>query len=191
MCRRGRKWLHKPLNTARTTRACWRDTVVVGAFPSGIVTANYDVCPDGKRVLVPRFAGDDAPVLVLGWLDEVRARGRRQGTAKRRRSRSRRLDAEPLAPCGLGEPRVEADDRKGGRPLFRGDDGRRQLQGVRRAERVRAKHAAHLFAHRVRRQHLVPGVTQRVEPAQGARDDRGRESGRSRSSRASAETHST
>lgn len=52
-----------------------RDTLfVMNALP-GEVQPGYDVFPDGKRFVFPRIVSSDAaPVIVTGWLDEVRER---------------------------------------------------------------------------------------------------------------------
>ncbi len=42
---------------------------------AGEVQPGYDVFPDGKRFVFPRIVSSDAaPVVVMGWLDEVRDR---------------------------------------------------------------------------------------------------------------------
>jgi hypothetical protein len=52
-----------------------RDTLLLLSAPAGDVEANYDVFPDGKHFIVPRVVRTDAaPIIVLGWLGEVRER---------------------------------------------------------------------------------------------------------------------
>jgi serine/threonine-protein kinase len=52
-----------------------RDTLFEIDAPAGEVQAAYDVFPDGKRFVFPRVVSTDAaPVVVMGWLDEVRER---------------------------------------------------------------------------------------------------------------------
>lgn len=52
-----------------------RDTLFVMNALAGEVQPGYDVFPDGKRFVFPRIVSNDAaPVVVLGWLDEVRER---------------------------------------------------------------------------------------------------------------------
>jgi len=54
-----------------------RDTLFMMNAPAGDVQANYDVFPDGKHFIVPRVVSTDAaPIIVLGWLGEVRERMR-------------------------------------------------------------------------------------------------------------------
>jgi hypothetical protein len=46
----------------------------MNALP-GEVQPGYDVFPDGKRFVFPRIVSSDAaPIVVTGWLDEVRER---------------------------------------------------------------------------------------------------------------------
>ena len=52
-----------------------RDTLFVMSALPGEVQPGYDVFPDGKRFVFPRIVSSDAaPVVVTGWLDEVRER---------------------------------------------------------------------------------------------------------------------
>jgi hypothetical protein len=42
---------------------------------AGDVQPSYDVFPDGKRFVFPRIVSSNAaPIVVMGWLDEVRER---------------------------------------------------------------------------------------------------------------------
>jgi serine/threonine-protein kinase len=52
-----------------------RDTLFPMNAMSGEVQPGYDVFPDGKRFVFPRIVSTNAaPVVVMGWLDEVRER---------------------------------------------------------------------------------------------------------------------
>jgi serine/threonine protein kinase/Tol biopolymer transport system component len=52
-----------------------RDTLFMMNALAGDVQPGYDVFPDGKRFVFPRIVSSDAaPVVVVGWLDEVRGR---------------------------------------------------------------------------------------------------------------------
>ncbi len=52
-----------------------RDTLFMMNALAGEVQPGYDVFPDGKRFVFPRIVSSDAaPVVVMGWLDEVRER---------------------------------------------------------------------------------------------------------------------
>ncbi|MGH7470859.1 MAG: hypothetical protein ACRENP_23170, partial [Longimicrobiales bacterium] len=56
-------------------RVVRRDTLFPMDARAGEVQAGYDVFPDGKRFVFPRIVSTStAPVVVMGWLDEVRAR---------------------------------------------------------------------------------------------------------------------
>jgi eukaryotic-like serine/threonine-protein kinase len=73
---RGGAWLiAATLRTAPEFSVVRRDTLFAMNALSGDVQAGYDVFPDGKRFVFPRVVSSDAaPVLVMGWLDEVRER---------------------------------------------------------------------------------------------------------------------
>jgi serine/threonine-protein kinase len=63
------------IETAPEFRLVRRDTLFMMSAIPGEVQAGYDVFPDGKRFVFPRVIGSDAaPVVVTGWLDEVRER---------------------------------------------------------------------------------------------------------------------
>ncbi len=52
-----------------------RDTLFLINALAGDVEAGYDVFPDGRRFVFPRIVSSNAaPIVVFGWLDEVRER---------------------------------------------------------------------------------------------------------------------
>jgi hypothetical protein len=52
-----------------------RDTLFAMNIPFGLVEAQYDVSADGQRFLMPKpIVGGAPPLIVVGWLDEVRER---------------------------------------------------------------------------------------------------------------------
>jgi serine/threonine-protein kinase len=73
---RGGAWLiSATLRTTPELSVVRRDTLFAMNALSGEVQPGYDVFPDGKRFVFPRIVSSDAaPVLVMGWLDEVRER---------------------------------------------------------------------------------------------------------------------
>jgi Tol biopolymer transport system component len=73
---RGGPWLiSATINTTPELSLVRRDTLFAMNALSGEVQAGYDVFPDGNRFVFPRIVSrSSAPILVLGWLDEVRER---------------------------------------------------------------------------------------------------------------------
>jgi Tol biopolymer transport system component len=56
-------------------RVVRRDTLFMMNGLAGEVQSGYDVFPDGKRFVFPRIVStSSAPVVMMGWLDEVRDR---------------------------------------------------------------------------------------------------------------------
>jgi Tol biopolymer transport system component len=73
--RTGAKLLSATLATSPEFVVVRRDTLFEDAFRLGTNYGNYDVSPDGKSfVMVKPLASQDPPVIVLGWLDELRDR---------------------------------------------------------------------------------------------------------------------
>src|SRR6185436_11761581 len=63
------------LELSPTPRVVRRDSLFSLNIPFGIVQPQYDVSPDGNRFVMPRpIVGGTPPVVVVGWLDEVRER---------------------------------------------------------------------------------------------------------------------
>ena len=63
------------LKTAPELSIVRRDTLFMMKALSGDVEPGYDVFPDGKRFVFPRIVSSNAaPVVAIGWLDEVRER---------------------------------------------------------------------------------------------------------------------
>ena len=102
----------------------------------------------------------------------------------------RRLhDGEALTFRGSSEPVVERHEgERLGTPV-RGDDRRRQLEGIAGTKRMDAKHAFRDLTKPRGRRHFLPGVGKLLEPAEGVGKLPGREVP-SRSRRAIADTHS-
>jgi serine/threonine-protein kinase len=52
-----------------------RDSLFALSAPFGLVAAQYDVSPDGQRILAPSSVADDSPpILIINWVDELRRR---------------------------------------------------------------------------------------------------------------------
>jgi serine/threonine-protein kinase len=65
------------LTTAGELRVTHRDTLFALNTLYGGSDAQYDVSPDGKHIVVPlSIAGDSPPVLITGWIDELRRRAK-------------------------------------------------------------------------------------------------------------------
>jgi serine/threonine protein kinase len=63
------------IDTAREFTVVRRDTLFTMHALTGEVEAGYDVFPDGRRFVFPRIVSSTtAPIIVFGWLDEVRER---------------------------------------------------------------------------------------------------------------------
>jgi serine/threonine-protein kinase len=73
--RSGAKIMSATITTTPDFAVAQRDTVLDDVFQLGTVFANYDVSPDGRNfVMVQSAGGETPPVIVLGWLDELRER---------------------------------------------------------------------------------------------------------------------
>ena len=88
----------------------------------------------------------------------------------------RRLqDREALTFCGSSEPVVQRHERERIGTPVRGDDRRRQLEGIAGTKRMHAKHAFRDLTKPRGRRHFLPGVGNLLEPAEGVGKLPGRE----------------
>ena len=51
-----------------------RDTLFEDVFLNGVVYTFYDITRDGKEFIFVQAVGDNSPVLVTNWLEDLRAR---------------------------------------------------------------------------------------------------------------------
>jgi serine/threonine-protein kinase len=73
--RAGTALISATLETVPELSLVRRDTLFTMNALNGEVEPGYDVFPDGKRFVFPRMVSSDAaPIVVVGWLDEVRER---------------------------------------------------------------------------------------------------------------------